>query len=131
VGGGIGIGILNQAVRQLKKSIRNIFKNIFHRKKRKKSKAQDPDVVPASWLKHRSGQPKTEQKIQFIKNKKRIPGLLWFKRIMAGILLLINFSFSQFLLGSLGSTVQPMFIVFLGNSFILADYLWKTRHKEE
>jgi len=88
-------------------------------------------MVPASWLKHRSGEPKTEQKIQFIKNKKRIPGLLWFKRIIAGILLLINFSFSQFLLGSLGSTVQPMFIVFLGNSFILLDYLWKTRRKEE
>jgi hypothetical protein len=128
VGGGIGIGILNQAVRQLKKSI----KNILHRKKRKKSKTDEPDVVPASWLKHRSGQPKTEQKIQFInKNKKRIPGLLWFKRIIAGILLLINFSFSQFLLGSLGSTVQPMFIVFLGNSFILLDYLWKTRRSAD
>jgi hypothetical protein len=127
VGGGSEIGILNQAVRQLKKSIHNIF----HRKKRKKSKVQEPDMVPASWLKHRSGEPKTEQKIQFIKNKKRIPGLLWFKRIIAGILLLINFSFSQFLLGSLGSTVQPMFIVFLGNSFILLDYLWKTRRSAD
>lgn len=127
MGGGIGIGILNQAVRQLKKGIRNIL----HRKKRKKGKAEEPDVVPVSWLKHRSGQQKTEQKIHFIKNKKRIPGLLWFKRILAGILLLINFSFSQFLLGSLGSNVQPMFIVFLGNSFILLDYLWKTRRSAD
>jgi lipid-A-disaccharide synthase-like uncharacterized protein len=88
-------------------------------------------MIPASWLKHRSGQEKTDQKIQFIKHKKRIPGLLWFKRILAGILLLINFSFSQFMLGSLGNVVQPMFIIFLGNSFILLDYLWKTRRSAD
>jgi hypothetical protein len=35
------------------------------------------------------------------------------------------------MLGSLGSAAQPMFAVFLGNSFILLDYLWKTRRSAD
>ncbi|MCJ7459208.1 MAG: hypothetical protein MUP17_09475 [candidate division Zixibacteria bacterium] len=101
--------------------------NLLHHGK-KRRRRRDPDEIPRSWRRQDlqdAGPGKGRSVI--IKHKKRIPGLLWFKRILAGFLLLINFTFSQFMLGSLGAPAQPMFILFLANSFILLDYLWKTR----
>jgi len=83
--------------------------------------------MPRSWERSPSAGPGKGQRIVVVKHKKRIPGLKFFKRALAGVLLLINFAFSQFILGSLGTVAQPMFILFLANSFILLDYLWKTR----
>jgi len=118
------MGILNQGIRYLKGSLSNLFR----KKKKKKQDPTEATVVPRSWIKPEA-QPKPTPFT--IKYKRRIPGLRAIKRILAGILLLINFSFSQFLLGSIGTQAQPMFFLFLLNSFILIDYLWKTRRKEQ
>jgi len=120
------MGLLNQAIRNLKGNLGSLFKR---KNKKKKVAAAEPIEVPRSWSKP---QPSSSARmpITVIKYKKRIPGLRWFKRILAGFLLLINFSFSQFLLGNIGTQAQPMFILFLLNSFIIIDYLWKTRRTE-
>ena len=64
------------------------------------------------------------------REKRSIPGYRKFKTLLASGLLLLNLVFSQFILGS-RSEGQIMFLMFLGNSFILADYLWKMRRKPE
>jgi len=120
--GGTTIGILNQALRELKQAFHNALRKL-HRKKGR----QNIDEMPRSWERSPSAGPGKSQRIVVVKHKKRIPGLKFFKRALAGVLLLINFAFSQFILGSLGTVAQPMFILFLANSFILLDYLWKTR----
>jgi len=56
------------------------------------------------------------------------PWLRNFKRGLAALLLLFNFGFSQFLMVSQGMVFA---FFFFGNTFILIDYLWKTRRKEE
>jgi hypothetical protein len=116
------MGLLNQTFRSLKRNLGSLFKG-----KKKKVATTEVIRVPRSWGKPQS-QPKAMPTV--IKYKKRIPGLRWFKRILAGFLLLINFAFSQYLLGSIGTQAQPMFLLFLLNSFILIDYLWKTRRAE-
>lgn len=52
----------------------------------------------------------------------RIPHLRKIKRIIAGILVLVNGVF--FFIGLYSS--PPLWIIFAGNTFILIDYLWKT-----
>jgi len=64
------------------------------------------------------------------REKRSIPGYRKFKTLLAAGLLLLNLVFSQFILGS-QTEGQIMFLMFLGNSFILADYLWKMRRKPE
>ena len=67
--------------------------------------------------------------IEYERNVHHIPGYRRFKSLLALVLLLLNLVFSQFLLGS-SSAGQIMFLLFLGNSFIIADYLWKMRNKD-
>lgn len=124
------MGLLNQIIRELKESARNLRKK-FSKKKSRRSRKDEPIVLHPSWSK-KDGKASPEKKQLIVtKHKKRIPGLLMFKRILAGVLFLINFVLSQFLLASAGEQGFGTFIIFLGNSFILADYLWKTRGKEK
>jgi len=70
-----------------------------------------------------------EEEREFYSKKRRIPWLRNAKRILAGGLLFVNFLFSQFLLAATNQA-ELIFFVFLGNSFIILDYLWKTRRRE-
>jgi hypothetical protein len=121
-------------IRQLRRAMINAFsdfKNIFKRKKEKtprRSRKREPIKINKSWKKNKKDKTSDFDIIQT--EKRRIPGLKFFKRMIAAILLLINFIFSQFLLGSIGSQSQWVFLLFLGNSFIIGDYLWKTRGKK-
>lgn len=126
------MGLINQAIREIKQFLSNLLGYIPFIKKRRKRRAAEPTEVPASWNKSsRPGEPAPRKEMIVQKHKLRVPGLLMFKRILAGFLLLLNFVFSQFLLGRVGDQGQAMFIIFLLNSFIMADYLWKTRRAEK
>lgn len=125
-GGKSRIGLLNQAIRRVKQAFQNLFRRLLGKKRRRKRVAE-PSKVPRSWQRGDPHTPRPGKPRIIYHNKKRVPGLRFFKRLLAGFLLLINFSFSQFLLGSMNTQAQPMFVLFLLNSFILLDYLWKTR----
>jgi len=120
------------AARQLRRAVQDLldsFVGIFKRKKKRSRKSSEPEMVKLhkSWKK---GSPAAHKKnrVHVIEQQKmRVPGLRQFKRIAAAFLLFINFVFSQFLLGSIGDGSQGMFLLFLGNSAILVDYIWKTR----
>lgn len=110
------------------------FKSIFKRKEKyDRKKSRKTVKVPSSWKSEKKSsrsRKKNEDDVEIIEQKKiRIPGFRTIKRLIAAVLLLLNFIFSQFLLGSIGQGAQPMFILFLGNAFIIGDYLWKTRNK--
>lgn len=121
------MGITNQLIRALKNLIKDAL-GVFKQKK-KRSRKIEPDVVPGSWKK-----PDAEKEVAppvVIKNKLRIPGLKLFHRILATVMLLLNLIFSQFLLGSVGSGAQPMFLFFMLNAYFIFRYLWSSRKKEE
>lgn len=123
------MGLLNQAIRDFKQLLRNIFRSLFGKKKRTKD---EPVRVPESWMKQDEKPSKQlgKKPVVVVKYKKRIPGLKTINRILAGIMLLFNLVFSQFLLGSVGVGAQPMFLFFLLNSYIIFRYIWITRKKE-
>ncbi len=123
------MGLMKHLIRSLKNMIKNIFGFVL----RKKRKSRDePITVPRSWKKQSESKPeKATKKTVIIKYKRRIPGLRKLNRILAGALLVINFVFSQFLLGSIGAAAQPVFLIFLGNCYIIIKYLWLSRKKEE
>lgn len=123
------MGLGNKIIRSLKRMLKNIFGFITRKKRRKKTQGE-PTMIPASWQKPGDQIP-GEEKLIRIKHRKRIPGLRQIKRFLAAIWLLMNFVISQFLLGSIGAQAQPVFFFFLGNSFFLLDYLWKTRSKPD
>lgn len=125
------------AIKQLNRALRNMldsFVGIFRRKpKRRSRRDSEPELVkvPRKWKKDSPAAQK-KQRVKVIEQQKmRIPGIRSFKRYLAAFLLFINFVFSQFLLGTVGAGAQPMFLIFLGNSVILVDYLWKTRQTKE
>lgn len=124
------------AVKQLSRAIRDLmdsFVGIFRKKSKRSRRSSEPVMVkvPSKWKKPSTAVQKKDR-VQIIEQQKmRIPGIRQLKRITAAFLLFINFVFSQFLLGSLGKSAQPMFLLFLGNSLILVDYLWKTRGKKK
>ena len=120
------MGLINQLIRSLKNMIKNIFGFVLRKKRRSRDK---PITVPRSWKKKTERKPKKATII--IKYKRKIPGLRQFNRILAGFLLIINFVFSQFLLGSVGVAAQPVFLIFLGNCYIIIKYLWLSRKKED
>lgn len=62
--------------------------------------------------------------------KRHLPIIRTFKRWIAGLLIIINFIISQFVLGW-GQNAQVFTLFFLANAFILIDYLWKTRRPDE
>lgn len=101
----------------------------------RKSKPSKVIEVPEAWLKSEATKTATIPKgfIQLEKPKTRklhIPGLRTGKRVLATFLLIVNFIISQVALTSAQPT-QPMFILFILNSFFLLDYLWKTRSKKK
>jgi hypothetical protein len=130
------MGLINQAAREIKQFFSNLWRSLpFHKKKKRgiEHKQEESIEIPASWRKSprpgdsSASSARARKQIIVEKHKIRVPGLRWFKRCLASFLLLINFVFSQFLLGRVGEQGQPLFILFLLNSFIMADYLWKTR----
>lgn len=128
------MGIGNMLMRNLKNRLRDTRRSIskWMRRATEKDK-EEPVEVPRSWRKKekKPSSSRLEKPPGYQKHRIRIPHLLTFKRALAGILLLLNFSLSQFLLGSVGAGGQGMFILFLLNCFIFVDYLWKTRRKED
>jgi hypothetical protein len=129
------MGLINQAIREIKQQLSNLWGSLPFNKRKKKRRKADADEeisVPRSWSRSRPGEKRTSRKQVIVqKHKLRVPGLRWFKRGLAAFLLLINFVFSQFLLSQVGGQGQAMFIIFLLNSFIMADYLWKTRRASQ
>ena len=124
------------AIKQLSRALKNLinsFVGIFRSKPQKRSRRNsEPEMVkvPKQWKKSQALEKK--EKVKVIEQQKwRVPGLRALKRYLAFFLLFINFVFSQFLLGTVGAGAQPMFLIFLGNSLILVDYLWKTRQIRE
>jgi len=127
------MGLMNQLSRSIKEMVNNIF-GFFSRnkKKRRRSRDDEPIRLHRSWEKEDKEPRSRKGKKQLIvvKHKRKIPGLREFNKILAGFLLLVNLIFSQFLLGSIGAGAQPMFLIFLGNSYIIFRYLWGSRKKE-
>lgn len=105
-------------------------KNLVNRLKDRFSRKEKIEV-PESWLKDK---PEENVKVDKtvvvaipkpkVKRKIRIPFLRRFKRIIAGFMLIINFLSG---IMSLSTNIVPVAILFLPTSFILLDYLWKTR----
>lgn len=126
-------GLISSITRRFKQVLKNIGKRFS---KKKKGKVVESDVVPKSWVKKNPDLESKElpQSTKIViqqEGKKRLPGLLKIKRLLAGILFLLNFVFSQFLLAASGAQGFFVFLFFLGNSFIVLDYLWKTRRAEK
>lgn len=125
------MGLIKQFIRGIKGLLSNIFGFITRRDSRKKRRARyEKDVtVPRSWEPGKGKEPRDEQLIR-IKYKRRVPGLKMINRLLAGIWLFMNFVFSQFLLGSIGSQAQWLFFFFLGNCYFIMKYLWELRKDE-
>jgi hypothetical protein len=141
------LGLVNKIQRSINKQIQKIKKKLSRPGKKKKKEAEEPveTEIPRSWLEKRKHQQPassirrkkplvaedTGEKIILKKRKVlRVSWLLTFKRGLAALLLFINFVISQFLLAS-NTQAAPAFIFFMGNCFILLDYLWKTRRQGE
>ena len=84
--------------------------------------------IPKEW--GEKGKPiKKKKKYRLHKPKKkfRIKGLRWINRGIAVILLIFNFCISQITLAAGPMEAKLMAMIFLGNAYIHAHYLWKTR----
>lgn len=111
------------------------LRNLFNKLLRKQpSPAADSIPIPPSWPGGKPGEdlPTRPKLVHLGRPKKpfkiRVPGLRHGKRILAGILLAVNFLLSQATL--LGPTVTlPIALFFFANAFICLDYIWKTRRK--
>ena len=126
------MGLIKQLIRSIKKPISNIFDFILRRDSRKKRRAryQEPTKLHKSWRPGKGKEPEKNEQLVRIKYKRKIPGLKKINRFVAGIWLFLNFVFSQFLLGSMGSQAQWVFFFFLGNCYFIAKYLWGSRKDE-
>jgi hypothetical protein len=78
------------------------------------------------WLPKRDG-PSWIRKLPRSRHIWRIPGFRQFKRLVAFGCMVLNFVMGELALTSPGNVVFSIF--FLATSFLLADYLWKTRRK--
>ena len=125
------MGLIKQLRRSLKNLMDNIFGFITRKKRKRRGSREKPIVVPRSWGKKDEGMTHRAIELPRIKYKRKIPGLGRLNRILAGFLLIINFVFSQFLLGSVGAAAQPVFLIFMGNCYIIIKYLWLSRKKED
>jgi hypothetical protein len=63
--------------------------------------------------------------------KLHIRWLLSIKRLIAALLMCTNFVLAEFILGTQTPGAVIFVFMFLANSFIEADYLWKTRSKKQ
>lgn len=84
-------------------------------------------IVPVDWVK---GKP-IESHVETVsvtvdkpKGKFRVHGLRQFKRVLAFVMSVVNFLFG---LTSISYGAFPVILLFFPTSFILADYVWKTR----
>lgn len=123
-------------IKQLRRALKNSLGGLFKKKEKLPRGAREPlreAKIPASWQKPEAQAPvKKDARLKVIpQNKVKVPGLRTTKRIIWGFLLLFNFIFSQFLLGAVGSGGQPMFFLFLLNSWAIVELLWKTRGKKD
>lgn len=87
-------------------------------------------IVPADWVK---GKP-IENHVETVsvtvdkpraRGKFRVHGLRQFKRVLAFVMSVVNFLFG---LTSISYGAFPVILLFFPTSFILADYVWKTRN---
>jgi len=126
------MGLIRQLIRSVKKTISNFFWFLTRRrdsKKKGRTRDQEPIKLHRSWEPGK-GEPRKSKQLVRIKYRRRIPGLKKINRFVAGIWLFLNFVFSQFLLGSIGSQAQWVFVFFLGNCYFIAKYLWGSRKDE-
>lgn len=70
-----------------------------------------------------------QEKVSSKKFKLRLPGFRTFKRVLAFGLMVFHFVVSQ-LAWTGPEQNQPLALIFLFTSFMLADYLWKTRRRQ-
>lgn len=126
-------GLVSKTFRAIKRRLKRIAGAI----RGKFPAPKTGEKVPRSWVKTRREAGVKKRKGQLaIKNGEVVvtrkvhhwPWLRNFKRGLAALLLLFNFGFSQFLMLSQGLAFA---FFFFGNTFILIDYLWKTRRREE
>jgi len=101
---------------EIKKKVKGIFN-------RKKTVAIKPGLgVPKEWTK-----PSKPITPEFEPSKFRIPFLRTVNRGVALIGLIVNFILAQ---ATLATNMQPLFWLFLLNSYIHLRYLWTSRRKE-
>lgn len=135
-----GIGDLG-LVAQLFREVKHQFSRLFSRFRKKPE--ENVEEVPAQWMKEKPsgaralGKKRVVQKgnkfviLKPTRKPYHLPWLRQLKRLMAGLLLCVNFFIAEFILGTTPGALILVFL-FLLNSFILVDYLWKTmRRKEE
>lgn len=127
------MGLINQLIRSLKETVHD-FLGFFSRGKKKQRRYWDDEPIKLhrSWQKAEEA-PRSRKKKQIVvtKHQRKLPGLWYFNKILVGFLLLIDLVFSQFLLGSVGSGAQPMFIFFLLQAYANFLFLWKFRKRKE
>lgn len=125
------------AGRQIRRAILDAldgFKSIFKKKQKfskTKTKSNNSTKTPKSWAaqKPESRSMKDDSVKHIDQQKMRLPGYRVIKRGTAALLLMLNFIFSIYLLGTGGRTNGVIFMFFMANSFIVGDYLWKSREK--
>lgn len=93
-------------------------------------KKEKEDEIPDEWkeTKGKKGTPVFTEPKTKTRRTWRFPRLLLFKRVIACILFLVNGTIGVTTLFSLGA--EPLSIVFLPTTFILLDYVWKTRRTQ-
>lgn len=99
--------------------IKKKFKGLLSRRKTVKEGLE----IPKEWI------PRTSKEIKakFEPSKFHIPFLRTFNRGLALTGLIVNFILAQ---ATLTTNMQPLFWLFLLNSYIHLRYLWKSRRKE-
>lgn len=137
------MGLIAQIFREVKHQLARPFSRF------KKKPEEGVEEVPSAWMEEREKKARlgTEQwrpkgsrrlekrgsKFVILKPTRKLyhwPWLRQLKRSMAGILLIINFFIGEFILGTTPGALI-FFFLFLANSFILIDYLWKTMKRPE
>lgn len=85
--------------------------------------------IPPEWEDEEDKIIKKKERFRLHRPRKkiRIRGLRWINRGIAVILFIFNFFISQISLATAPMAAKAMGLVFLGNAYILAHYLWKTR----
>lgn len=130
------MGLIAQILRAVKKQVRALFDQVFGRFRKKPAK--DELEIPGAWAKEpqrpmeKGPEPMAEPRpasLTVRRKKYRIRWLLTFKRGLAVFLLFVNLVLSGFMLSTQNSGAGVFFLMFLGNAFLLADYLWKTGSK--
>jgi hypothetical protein len=111
--------------------MRNLWEKYF----KKKKKDEEIEEVPEEWVADRVVKTKKKSDDQPLmklvfegqkKEKKKIPWLRNLKRGLAALMVLPSFFFACASFNEI-----PMFLMFTFYTFILIDYLWKTKEIKE